>query len=57
MALVPFPGLGPKPDVPAHDLDPDPDFSTAGNRALRRERTPASPPDDEEAGEAKMSFL
>ena len=57
MALVPFPGQGPKPDVPAHDLDPDPDFSTAGNRALRREHTPTPSPDEEESGEAKMSFL
>jgi sec-independent protein translocase protein TatC len=59
MALVPFPGQGPKPERPAHDLDPDPDFTTAGNRILRRERIPDpdSDPDDEDAGEAKMSFL
>ena len=59
MALVPFPGQGPKPEPPAHDLDPDPDFTTAGNRILRRERMldPDTDPDDEDAGEAKMSFL
>jgi sec-independent protein translocase protein TatC len=57
MALVPFPGQGPKPDAPAHDLDPDPDFTTAGNRALLPGRVPDPSPDDEETGEAKMSFL
>ena len=57
MALVPFPGQGPKPDVPAHDLDPDPDFTTAGNRALLPGRVSDPSPDAEEAGEAKMSFL
>jgi len=58
MALVPFPGA-PKPEPPAHDLDPDPDFRTAGNRILRRERLhdPDSDTDEEDAGEAKMSFL
>ena len=62
MALVPFPGQaadrGPERSAP-HDLDPDPDFSTAGNRILRRERLhdPDSDSDDEAAGEAKMSFL
>jgi sec-independent protein translocase protein TatC len=45
--------------TPPHDLDPDPDFTTAGNRLLRRERMsdPDIDPDDEDAGEAKMSFL
>jgi len=62
MALVPFPGQGergPERSAP-HDLDPDPDFTTAGNRLLlRRERIPDpdTDPDDEDAGEAKMSFL
>ena len=61
MALVPFPGQGergPERSAP-HDLDPDPDFTTAGNRILRRERIPdpETDPDDEDAGEAKMSFL
>ena len=58
MALVPFPGA-PKPEPPAHDLDPDPDFRTAANRILRREQIPDpdSDPGDEDAGEAKMSFL
>ncbi len=61
MALVPFPGQGergPERSAP-HDLDPDPDFTTAGNRILRRERIPDpyGDPDDEDAGEAKMSFL
>lgn len=62
MALVPFPGQGaergPERSAP-HDLDPDPDFRTAGNRILRRERVPDpdADPDDENAGEAKMSFL
>jgi sec-independent protein translocase protein TatC len=56
MALVPFPGA-PKPEPSAHDLDPDPDFRTEGNRILRRERRPDPEPDEEEDGEAKMSFL
>ena len=59
MALVPFPGT-PKPEPPAHDLDPDPDFRAVGNRILRRERSPDPDDDDDagdEAGEAKMSFL
>jgi len=54
MALVPFPGQAPKPEPALHDLDPDPDFRTAGNRALRREPDPEP---DEDDGEAKMSFL
>ena len=59
MALVPFPGQGergPERSAP-HDLDPDPDFTTAGNRILRRERISDPDTDDEDAGEAKMSFL
>src|SRR5262245_1630053 len=56
MALVPFPG-SPKPEPQAHDLDPDPDFRTEGNRILRRERMIDPEPEDEESGEAKMSFL
>ena len=55
MALVPFPGQGPKPEPRAHDRDSDLDFRTVGNRILNRERSPD--PDDEESGEAKMSFL
>jgi len=54
MALVPFPG-SPKPELKAHDLDPDPDFRTEGNRILRRMVDPE--PEDEDSGEAKMSFL
>ncbi len=66
MALVPFPGQAPKPEPPSdrgperaapHDLDPDPDFRTAGNRILRRERVPDPDSDDQDEGEAKMSFL
>jgi len=58
MALVPFPGQGPKPDLPAHDPDPDSDFTTAGNRALRPGRVAdPSPDEDDDSGEAKMSFL
>jgi sec-independent protein translocase protein TatC len=61
MALVPFPGQGERglERSAPHDLDPDPDFTTAGNRLLRRERIPDPDidPDDEDAGEAKMSFL
>jgi len=56
MALVPFPGQperGPGKSSP-HDLDPDPDFRTAGNRLLRLDR---EPDEEEEEGEAKMSFL
>jgi sec-independent protein translocase protein TatC len=63
MALVPFPGPG-GPDRSAaqgssspHDLDPDPDFRTEGNRILRRDRIIDPEPEDEEDGEAKMSFL
>ena len=52
MALVPFPG-----SVAPHDLDPDPDFRTAGNRILRRDPGADGDRDDDEAGEAKMSFL
>jgi sec-independent protein translocase protein TatC len=63
MTLVPFPGPG-GPDRPAaqgssspHDLDPDPGFRTEGNRILRRDRIVDPEPEDEEEGEAKMSFL
>ena len=35
MALVPFPGPPGKPSP--HDLDPDPDYRTEGNRILRRD--------------------
>jgi sec-independent protein translocase protein TatC len=63
MALVPFPGPG-GPDRSAaqgssspHDLDPDPNFRTEGNRILRRDRIVDPEPEDEEDGEAKMSFL
>jgi sec-independent protein translocase protein TatC len=53
MALVPFPG-----SASPHDLDPDPDFRTAGNRILRRDPGADGDRDDDEAdGEAKMSFL
>jgi sec-independent protein translocase protein TatC len=53
MALVPFPG-----SATPHDLDPDPDFRTAGNRILRRDPGADGDRDDDEAdGEAKMSFL
>ena len=53
MALVPFPG-----SRSPHDLDPDPDFRTAGNRILRRDPGADGDRDDDEAdGEAKMSFL
>ena len=63
MALVPFPGPGgPERSAPhgsssPHDLDPDPDFRTEGNRILRRDRMTDREPEDEEEGEAKMSFL
>jgi sec-independent protein translocase protein TatC len=63
MALVPFPGPG-GPDRSVaqgssspHDLDPDPDFRTQGNRILRRDRIIDPESEDEEDGEAKMSFL
>jgi len=55
MALVPFPG-----SASPHDLDPDPDFRTAGNRILRRDPGADGDRDDDESerdGEAKMSFL
>src|SRR3954462_8433120 len=53
MALVPFPG-----STSPHDLDPDPDFRTAGNRILRRDPGADGDRDDDEAdSEAKMSFL
>jgi len=53
MALVPFPG-----SRSPHDLDPDPDFRTAGNRILRRDPGADGDRDDDEGeGEAKMSFL
>jgi sec-independent protein translocase protein TatC len=53
MALVPFPG-----SASPHDLDPDPDFRTAGNRILRRDPGADGDRDDDETdGEAKMSFL
>jgi sec-independent protein translocase protein TatC len=54
MALVPFPGQAGKPSP--HDLDPDPDFHTEGNRILRRDPYGDEPEGDED-GEAKMSFL
>src|ERR1044071_488752 len=54
MALVPFPGQAGKPSP--HDLDPDPDFQTEGNRILRRDPY-ADDPEGDEDGEAKMSFL
>jgi sec-independent protein translocase protein TatC len=63
MALVPFPGPGgpdrsaPQGSSSPHDLDPDPDFRTEGNRILRRDRIIDPEPEDEEDGEAKMSFL
>jgi sec-independent protein translocase protein TatC len=54
MALVPFPG-----SASPHDLDPDPDFCTAGNRILKRDPGADGDRDDDDAddGEAKMSFL
>ena len=53
MALVPFPG-----SAAPHDLDPDPDFRTAGNRILKRDPGADGDRDDDDAdGEAKMSFL
>jgi sec-independent protein translocase protein TatC len=54
MALVPFPG-----SASPHDLDPDPDFHTTGNRILKRDPGAAGDRDDDDAddGEAKMSFL
>ena len=57
MALVPFPGPPGKPSP--HDLDPDPDYRTEGNRILRRDPGADGDRDDDEAdeGEAKMSFL
>src|ERR1041384_7690392 len=56
MALVPFPGQSGKPSP--HDLDPDPDFRTEGNRILRRDPYADDGLDpDEDDGEAKMSFL
>src|SRR5437016_350385 len=57
MALVPFPGPPGKPSP--HDLDPDPDYRTQGNRILRRDPGADGDRDDDEAdeGEAKMSFL
>lgn len=57
MALVPFPGQPGKPSP--HDLDPDPDYRTAGNRILRRDPGADGDRDDDESddGEAKMSFL
>jgi sec-independent protein translocase protein TatC len=55
MALVPFPGQSGKPSP--HDLDPDPDFRTEGNRILRRDPYAHDRDEEEDAGEAKMSFL
>src|ERR1041385_5577886 len=55
MALVPFPGQSGKPSP--HDLDPDPDFRTEGNRILRRDPYADDREDEEDDGEAKMSFL
>src|SRR4029078_6299046 len=55
MALVPFPG-----SASPHDLDPDPDFRTAGNRILRRDPGAAGDRDDDESegdGEEKMLVL
>jgi sec-independent protein translocase protein TatC len=59
MALVPFPGPGGSGKSSPHDLDPDPDFSTEGNRILRRDPGADGDRDDDEQddGEAKMSFL
>ena len=59
MALVPFPGPGGSGKTSPHDLDPDPDFSTEGNRILRRDPGADGDRDDDEQddGEAKMSFL
>jgi sec-independent protein translocase protein TatC len=55
MALVPFPGQSGKPSP--HDLDPDPDFRTDGNRILRRDPYGDDRGEEEDSGEAKMSFL
>jgi sec-independent protein translocase protein TatC len=55
MALVPFPGQSGKPSP--HDLDPDPDFRTEGNRILRRDPSVDERDEDDDDGEAKMSFL
>jgi sec-independent protein translocase protein TatC len=55
MALVPFPGQSGKPSP--HDLDPDPDFRTEGNRILRRDPYADDRDEEEDDGEAKMSFL
>src|SRR5258705_7197238 len=54
MTLVPFPGSS-----SPHDLDPDPDFTTEGNRILRRDPGADGDRDDDDQddGEAKMSFL
>ena len=59
MALVPFPGPGGSGKSSPHDLDPDPDFSTEGNRILRRDPGADGDRGDDEQddGEAKMSFL
>jgi len=59
MALVPFPGPGGSGKSSPHDLDPDPDFRTEGNRILRRDPGADGDRDDDELddGEAKMSFL
>src|SRR5882672_7439320 len=59
MALVPFPGPGGSGKPSPHDLDPDPDFTTEGNRILRRDPGADGDRDDDEQddGEAKMSFL
>jgi sec-independent protein translocase protein TatC len=60
MALVPFPGPGGSGKSSPHDLDPDPDFRTEGNRILRRDPGADGDRDDDEQeddGEAKMSFL
>src|ERR1041384_3125028 len=55
MALVPFPGQSGKPSP--HDLDPDPDFRTEGNRIRRRDPYADDRDEEEDDGEAKMSFL
>src|SRR5258705_6002829 len=59
MALVPFPGPGGSGKPSPHDLDPDPDFTTEGNRILRRDPGADGDRDDDEQddGGAKMSFL